>query len=111
MTLAGGQQWQQGDIRWGAIHHSRTYLFASESKRDAFLKKPDQFAPVLSGDDPVSFAEQGQHVSGKRQHGVFYRNQIFLFSSEESLQRFWKSPQNYADAVYQAMKGTPATRR
>jgi hypothetical protein len=59
---------------------------------------------VLSGYDPVKFSEQGQLVDGRRQHGVFFQNQVFLFSDESTLERFWKSPDAFAQAVHQAMQ-------
>jgi thiol-disulfide isomerase/thioredoxin/YHS domain-containing protein len=88
VTLCEKQKWIRGDRRWGAIHRGRTYLFAGPQEQQRFLANPDGYAPVASGNDVVVAAEQGQIVPGTREHGVFYKHRIYLFSSEASLQKF-----------------------
>ncbi|EAQ81435.1 probable protein disulfide-isomerase [Blastopirellula marina DSM 3645] len=103
VTLAEGMKWQKGDARWGAVHQGRVYLFASDAEQRKFLASPDRFSPVLSGNDPVAYLEQGRLVEGDRAHGLTYNGVLYLFSSEESLKTFWGSPQRYAAQVQQAM--------
>ena len=103
VALISNGKWTKGDPKFGIIHRGRLYLFASEAEKQTFWQDPDRFAPILSGNDPVEFAESGRIVQGSRKHGVFYRNQIFLFTSEDSLQRFWGSPKRYADVAVAAM--------
>ena len=103
VTLSEKSRWETGDTRWGAIHRGRTYLFLGPAEQQRFLAAPDRFAPMLSGQDPVSYIDGGQFVEGKRQHGVFYREQVYLFSSETTLNQFWQQPDRYASAVFQAM--------
>ncbi|MFO0912992.1 MAG: thioredoxin family protein [Pirellulales bacterium] len=108
VTLMSENRWQQGDKRWGAVHRGRTYLFTSRKNQLEFLANPDRFAPVLAGIDPVVLTTKGQVVEGKRAHGVVYKDevhgdQIYLFSSEESLKEFWVKPTAYAGTVRQAM--------
>jgi YHS domain-containing protein len=88
VSLCEKQKWIRGDRRWGAIHRGRTYLFAGPGEQQRFLADPDRYAPVASGNDVVLAAEQGQIVPGMREHGVFYKHRIYLFSSEASLQKF-----------------------
>jgi protein disulfide-isomerase len=104
VTLVTKKRWKKGDARFGAIHRGRTYLFAGRGQQQEFLERPDTLSPVLSGNDPVEFVDNGRVVSGKRQHGLEYGNLIYLFSSEATLQRFAKNPRNYAISVYQAMQ-------
>jgi len=104
VTLIKEGSWTKGDKRFGVIHRGRLYLFATEAAKHAFWQDPDRFAPILSGNDPVKFAESGQVAPGSRKHGVFFRDQIYLFVSEESLERFWNSPQRYSDIALQAMR-------
>jgi YHS domain-containing protein len=59
---------------------------------------------VISGNDPVLAMDGGQAVSGRREHGVFYENRIYLFADEASLQRFYQNPNRYAAEVVQAMR-------
>lgn len=110
VTLVEQTKWVRGDAKFGIVHRGHVYLFTSEAEKQRFWQDPDRFAPILSGNDPVAFADGGQLIPGSRRHGVFFRNQIFLFSSEETLQRFWSAPQRYADVAYQAMRRTSERR-
>ena len=104
VTLANQNSWKKGDRRWGAVHRGRIYLFAGPKQQAEFLSDPDRFSPVLSGVDPVQLTESREAIEGKREHGVFYRNQIYLFSSEASLKQFWSNPERYAGPIRQAMQ-------
>ena len=99
VTLVQEEKWVKGDPRWGVVHRGRVYLFASQQNAEAFYGDPATYAPALSGYDPVTFLEQGTLVDGQRAHGIFYRKQVILFASEPSLQKFWQSPDRYADAL------------
>ena len=108
VTLSEQSRWQLGDIRWGAVHRGRTYLFASPDSQQRFLANPDFYAPMLSGNDPVEYIDRGNLVGGTRRHGIFYRQQVYLFTSEETLNHFWKSPERYHGAAYQALRQADA---
>lgn len=96
--------WKKGDKRFGAIHNGRTYLFTSAEQQQKFLANPDAYAPVLSGCDPVLYAERGQLVDGKRAYGLVTPDKhIYLFADETSRSRFEQSPAGYSAAVQQAM--------
>ena len=45
----------------------------------------------------VLAAEQGQAVPGMRQHGVYFGNRVYLFSSEATLEKFAKNPNAYVN--------------
>jgi YHS domain-containing protein/thiol-disulfide isomerase/thioredoxin len=104
VTLQETRRWRRADARWGAIHRDRTYLFAGPEEQRRFLENPDRYAPMLSGYDPVRYLEQGQLVDGRRQHGVWFHNQMYLFTDETSLERFWKNPDAVVPRVEQAMR-------
>lgn len=106
VRLVEKQVWTLGDRRYGVIHRGRTYLFAGPEEQSRFFVNPDQFSPVLSGSDVVVALEQGQMVPGTREHGLFYGNKIFLFSSEETLDKFLRNPQQYSSAAQQAFRPT-----
>jgi protein disulfide-isomerase len=112
VTLIKEKKWIRGDVKWGAIHRGRTYLFTSKEKQEEFLKTPDQFSPMLSGFDPVKYADNGILVPGRRQHGLFYGKQIYLFSDEDAVNRFASSPGRYTPIIRQAMtQGSETTQR
>ena len=102
VTLVEQSKWNKGDARWGAFHRGRVYLFSSQQAQQQFLAQPDRFSPILAGHDAVRFAETGQLVEGKREHGVYYRERILLFADEDALQRFGTRPDYYVSAAEQA---------
>ena len=104
-------RWTLGDRRWGAIHRGRTYLFAGPEQQQRFLADPDRYAPVLSGNDVVIAVEQGQAVSGRREHGLLFGSQVYLFANETSLEKFSQNPQHYARQILQAMRAEASQRR
>jgi len=104
VTLVEKLAWKEGDVRFGAIHHGRTYLFASSAEQQRFLANPDAFSPVMSGDDPVLALDENKSVAGKRKHGVFFGNRVYLFSTEATLTTFSKNPGRYAPEITQARR-------
>ncbi len=102
VTLVDQSKWFKADPRWGIVHRGRTYLFSSAEAKERFWANPDRYSPALSGLDTVMLADQGDHMEGSRNHGLVYRERVYLFSSEQSLQQFVRSPQRYADYVHQA---------
>jgi YHS domain-containing protein len=104
VTMKRQWQWAQGDIRYGAEHRGRTYLFVSQTCQQEFLANPDAYSPVLSGMDPVLHLEQAQSVPGKRQYALEYKGQFYLFSNEQTLNRFWQNAEQYTAGVQQAMQ-------
>jgi thiol-disulfide isomerase/thioredoxin/YHS domain-containing protein len=103
------ERWVRGNSRWGVRHEGRTYLFAGPEEQSRFYADPDRYAPVLSGDDVVLMVEQGQRVAGRREHGGWFQNRIYLFADEATFQRFFADPYRYANAVTQ-MKSSVAAR-
>jgi YHS domain-containing protein len=69
-----------------------------------FAGNPDDYSPVLAGIDPVHLNDSGEAVGGQRAHGVVYRKRVYLFASEENLQRFWQDPERFAAPIRQAME-------
>jgi thioredoxin-related protein len=110
VTLMDRTRWVKGDPHFGAFHRGRTYLFTTAIEQQQFLSNPDRFSPALSGCDPVRYAETGQLVDGKREHGVFYRDRIYLFGDEASLQRFSARADYYVATVDQAVRQSTAPR-
>lgn len=102
VTLVDQSKWAKGDARWGALHRGRVYLFTTQQAQQQFLAQPDRFSPILAGHDAVRFAETGQLVEGRREHGVYYRDRILLFADEDALQRFGMRPDFYVTAAEQA---------
>lgn len=111
VSLFEQEKWVKGDARFGARHRGRTYLFASKQHADQFFANPDQYSPVLSGYDPILLLEGKQWVAGERQHGIWLENnRMYLFSSEQTLQRFWEEREHWVPLAEQAMREQAANR-
>lgn len=105
VTVMDENRWVAGDRRFGARHRGRLYLFQTAAAQDRFLRNPERYSPALGGLDPVSLAERGQQQDGKRDHGVRYNDRMYLFGSEENLERFSKAPEAFAAFVQRALSG------
>jgi YHS domain-containing protein len=110
VTLTERRTWNKGNPQWGAIHRGRTYLFVSQIEQQKFLAAPDTYSPMLSGNDPVLQMTQNQSVPGRREHGVFYNNRIYLFATEGSLREFTQAPTRFDNMIMQAMTPQQAPR-
>ncbi len=103
VTLMVEADWQKGDKQWGCYHRGKLFLFASQAKRDRFMKTPDEFCPLLAGFDPVEYERTGKLVDGGVKTGVVIeahgKRQMILFSSEDAKLAFKKEPSRYLDFV------------
>lgn len=104
VTLVQNRVWTPGDKKWGAIHDGRTYLFAGPEQQKQFLANPHVYAPLMSGHDPVRFAETGQLVPGRREFGLYIDEPgpIALFADEAALTRFHANSAYYFNVIRQA---------
>jgi len=104
VTLVHNRHWTPGDKQWGAVHENRIYLFAGPEQQRQFLANPGSFAPLLSGYDPVRYAETGQLVPGKREFGLYVDSPgpIALFADEPALERFQANADFYLSRIRQA---------
>lgn len=109
VSLRANRKWIAGDAQFGAIHRGRTFLFTGEEQRQQFLANPDAYCPVFSGVDPVLLLDNNQVVEGSRRFGFDYRGAFYLFSSEDSMNRFKSQPDIYAAGVRQAMSRMEAS--
>ncbi len=105
--------WVKGDVRFGAIHRGRTYLFLSATEQAKFLARPDSYSPIMSGNDPVAWLEQGKPVAGKREFGVMVEgvnghDMMILFASNESKEKFRQDQKRYEFEIKQAMQAVGA---
>ena len=110
VQLIEGQRWTAGDRRFGAVHRGRLYFFSGPTEQQRFMRDPDQYSPMLAGYDAVLWQESGQLISGRREHGVFHDNRVYLFATEESLARFERNPSAFIAPVEQAMRSTGVRR-
>jgi thiol-disulfide isomerase/thioredoxin len=104
VTVTEKMIWKRGDVRFGAIHRGRTYLFSSATEQAKFLARPDSFSPIMSGNDPVAWLEQSTPVPGKREFGVMFNDKMILFATAESREKFRADQNRYDVQIKQAMQ-------
>lgn len=104
VTLINNIVWKRGDLAFGTSHKGRTYLFASAAKQAEFLKSPDRFAPILSGNDPYFAAQGTAMIAGSREFGIVFRGQVMLFASPESLKKFSSEPEKYLKQIESSLR-------
>jgi YHS domain-containing protein len=108
VSLKTLNRWTEGNPEFGVIHRGRTFLFAGAEQRDQFRANPDSYSPVFAGLDPVLLLDEQKTVEGSRALGFRYGDAFYLFSSEETKQKFAANPQGYAAGVRQAMNRVDA---
>ncbi|MHC4177160.1 MAG: hypothetical protein ACYSWU_06620 [Planctomycetota bacterium] len=87
-----------GNPRWSVVFQGRTYVFSGPAQRQRFLAAPHRFVPAYSAHDPVLAVEANRRVPGQTDYCVMYDNQLYMFSSPVTLERFKKNPERYAVA-------------
>jgi len=95
VTLIEKMQWTLGHIKHREKRGSQVFLFASSAEQRQFQQDPDRYVPAFSGNDVVLAKDNGRTVRGKRRHGITYGDRMYLFATEESLQRFAHNPGAY----------------
>lgn len=94
VSLIERKKWVAGDPLYGAIHHGRTYLFATAGEQQKFMANPEHYSPVSDGNDPV-LATQGQKVPGNRTYGVTCGGRIYLFANAGTRSEFERNTARY----------------
>lgn len=95
VTLCDKHRWVRGDVRYSVIHGGRKYHCAGVEQQQAFLADRQRYAPLFSGYDPVLAVDEKRLVDGRREHGVYYGEQIILFAAKASRDRFEFQPFQY----------------
>lgn len=97
VALTTGKLWKKGQPEFAARYRGIIYHFANEEELELFLETPDTYAPRLLGCDPVILAKSGRAVRGDIEHGVFFREKVYLMATGANREEFLKNPALYAD--------------
>lgn len=95
VTLWRNREWVKGDASLGLVYLGVIFHFRGVDERDAFQANADQFAPRLSGCDPVVFWETHRAVQGSPKFGAFYNSRLYLFENLENRTKFRENPERY----------------
>ena len=96
VTLLQDHKLVPGRPELSVEHDGRVFRFANETGREAFLRKPQAFAPVNGGRCPVSQVDRGDFLNGDPRWGVVYLGHLYLFKDVADRDRFAKDPERYA---------------
>ena len=77
-------------------YQSQKYRFASAEALEKFRASPEKYAPVAGGLDIVSVRNERSVVEGSLNFALWYRKQLYLFSSRAHAESFRREPQKYA---------------
>ena len=70
---------------------------------DGWDTSPTHVYDASTGYDSVRYVDRGELVPGQRRHGMWFRGKIYLFTDEESLNRFSATPEIYAQRAHEIM--------
>jgi len=84
-------------IRW----RDHLLYFVSQEELKAFRAEPEKYWPMLDGACVVTMLHTEEQVEGKVEFAAMFRQQVWLFASEEDMREFVTSPADIADQVSQ----------
>ena len=95
VSLLNTEEWVKGKECWSVLHHGVTYYLSSPEMVQQFLSNPEKYAPVMDGNDPVARKDTRANVTGTTDFCVVYEGQLYMFSSEENMKKFFDNPAQY----------------
>lgn len=78
------------------VYHSKTYYLSSSQAVTAFQSDPAKYAPADRGCDVIHQAITGEEIEGTLDFAVWYKGQLYLFSSAETMDTFVSAPSSHA---------------
>jgi YHS domain-containing protein/thiol-disulfide isomerase/thioredoxin len=73
------------------------YRFVDEASRKAFLATPERFVPASAGRCVVADVDHHKALAGRPELGVYHKERLYLFSTEEARTAFVADPSKYRD--------------
>lgn len=92
VALRDQRQLIDGDERFSAYFANREYKFSSAQALEKFLATPEKYAPAQDGRDVIHYALTGENVEGLLDYAVWYKGQLYLFTSVETMETFMAAP-------------------
>lgn len=92
VALRDERSLQDGKAAYISFYQSKAYYFASAQAKAAFDDNPVQYAPASNGNDVTLMALTGEVLEGSLDHAVWYKDRLYLFSSDENLKTFMAAP-------------------
>tara|TARA_R110002072_G_scaffold927_1_gene7392 strand:- start:56286 stop:57887 length:1602 start_codon:yes stop_codon:yes gene_type:complete len=72
------------------------FNFSSAEALETFKADPEKYVPAAAGQDVVLAANEGTNREGSLDRAVWYRDRLYLFSTQRSHEEFIASPAKFA---------------
>ncbi len=94
VSLRNDRTLQRGNPRYALKYRGTTVSFATKMEMEAFQDNPEIYWPKHDGVCQVS-AKDGKTQQGRPEFGVMFRDEVWMFSSAEKMNRFVENPELY----------------
>jgi len=101
----------KGTAEFESTYRGQTLHFRDDDQRDLFFDTPDKYWPALDGQCPLTILESGRAVRGKLKYAAVFRDQIWLMSDRDKMDRFIESPADFVDQVLERQRTATAPRQ
>ena len=95
VSLVDNQVWIKGEPSITTDYRGCRFHFLNGDAKDKFDKRPEFYAPMLDGNDPVLAADEDKVVAGKRDFPMRHHDRTFFFGSEKTMMVFDANPDFY----------------
>lgn len=92
VALRDERRLADGKAAYVSYYRGKTYHFSSSHAKAAFDNSPAEYAPASMGEDVALKTLTGEVVEGSLDFSVWYKNRLYLFSSDENLKTFMAAP-------------------
>lgn len=97
VELADQRQLHKSQPEFAVVWNSVPYQFSSAEAAERFRLNPEKYLPAAEGLDVVAVRRRWKVIEGSLDHAAWFRNQLFLFSSDVHLQQFRAAPHDFVD--------------
>ena len=104
VTLMHSETWVQGNPRYTVTYQGKTYSLFSQANVQEFYSDPRKYTPIMEGCDPVIMSEQGRKVPGTPDFCIVYEGRLYMFATEDSMNRFYTHADDFRDYALYAEK-------
>ncbi|WP_404304949.1 hypothetical protein [Neorhodopirellula lusitana] len=90
------QVWIKGEPTIRSDYRGCRFHFLSGNEKAKFDERPEFYAPMLDGNDPVLAADSDKLVVGKRDFAMRHNDRTYFFNSRKNMMAFDANPAPYA---------------
>lgn len=95
VTLFESRLLIEGREEYAVEYRGTRYTFADQAAMSKFEREPERYTPAAGGLDIVSIHRGQDVLAGSLDYAVWYRDKLYMFSSEETLTLFRANPRLY----------------